>query len=246
MINIFFISSCSRFLCVLSLLITSVVIAPAAMAEHSKLTWTRSYKSVVVVNPTWPGYDTPGHGAPAGTAPAGSGVYFSDSQEMTRFILTAAHVVRNATNIEVVNASGERAAAEIIAVDNKRDIALLSTSLTGPAIQLGNDEMPVGSHVCAIGNSFGLGNSITCGVVSAIHRQNIGFNRIEDFIQTDAAINPGGSGGALIDSAGRFIGLIDGIFTKDADIDAGVNFAVSLTLIKEGLNEMRSYGVQFY
>jgi S1-C subfamily serine protease len=119
------------------------------------------------------------------------------------------------------------------------------TTLTGPAIQLGNDNMPIGSHVCAIGNSFGLGNSISCGVVSARNRQNIGFNDIEDFIQTDAAINPGGSGGALIDSDGRLVGLINGIFTKDADIDAGVNFAISLSLIADSLAQMRESGVSF-
>ena len=78
-----------------------------------------------------------------------------------------------------------------------------------------------------------------------MNRQNIGFNEIEDFIQTDAAINPGSSGGALVDSLGRFVGLIDGIFTKDADIDAGVNFAISLSLIKVSLSEMQSRGISF-
>ena len=82
-------------------------------------------------------------------------------------------------------------------------------------------------------------------MVSAVNRQNIGFNEIEDFIQTDAAINPGSSGGALVDSAGRCVGLIDGIFTKDADIDAGVNFAISLSLIKVSLSEMQSRGISF-
>ena len=123
--------------------------------------------------------------------------------------------------------------------------AILKTDLVGPVIPFGTDEMPIGSHVCAIGNSFGLGHSISCGMVSAVNRQNIGFNDIEDFIQTDAAINPGSSGGALIDSEGRFVGLIDGIFTKDADIDAGVNFAISLSLVKAGLAEMRLRGVRF-
>ena len=78
-----------------------------------------------------------------------------------------------------------------------------------------------------------------------MNRQNIGFNEIEDFIQTDAAINPGSSGGALVDSVGRFVGLIDGILTKDADIDAGVNFAISLSLIKVSLSEMQSRGISF-
>ena len=226
-------------------LVTTGIFAPATHANHGPVSWAASHQSVVVVNPTWPGYSSPGHGAPAGTAPAGSGVYYADHQAETGFVLTAAHVVRRATQIEIVNAAGKRAAAVIHAVDERRDIAVLVTTLTGPAIRLGNDDMPIGSHVCAIGNSFGLGNSISCGVVSALNRQNIGFNDIEDFIQTDAAINPGGSGGALIDSDGRLVGLINGIFTKDADIDAGVNFAISLSLIADSLAHMRESGVLF-
>ena len=221
------------------------IFAPVTHANHGPASWAASHQSVVIVNPTWPGYSSPGHGAPAGTAPAGSGIYYADHQAKTGYVLTAAHVVRRATHIEIVNAAGERATAVIHAVDDRRDIAVLVTTLTGPAIQLGNDNMPIGSHVCAIGNSFGLGNSISCGVVSARNRQNIGFNDIEDFIQTDAAINPGGSGGALIDGDGRLVGLINGIFTKDADIDAGVNFAISLSLIADSLAQMRESGVSF-
>jgi S1-C subfamily serine protease len=196
-----------------------------------------------MINPTWPGYSRPGFGAPPGTAPAGSGVYFAESQENTSFVLTAAHVVSRATDIEIINAAGERADAIIHAVDHRRDLAVLKTSLKGPAIDLGDDELPIGTHVCAIGNSFGIGNSMSCGVVSALHRRNLGFNDIEDFIQTDAAVNPGGSGGALIDSEGRLIGLVDGIFTKDADIDAGVNFAISLSLIRNSFAQMRATGM---
>ena len=221
------------------------VLTPTAKAEHGPQTWKGAYQSVVIVNPTWPGYTTPGHGAPAGTAPAGSGVYFAEKQTTTRYILTAAHVISRATHIEIVNSAGRTMPAEIFAVDQRRDIAILKTDLVGPVIPFGADEISIGSHVCAIGNSFGLGNSISCGVVSAVNRQNIGFNELEDFIQTDAAINPGSSGGALIDSEGRFVGLIDGIFTKDADIDAGVNFAISLSLIRAGLADMRLRGVRF-
>lgn len=221
------------------------VLTSTAKAEHGPKTWKGAYQSVVIVNPTWPGYTTPGHGAPAGSAPAGSGVYFAENRSTTRFILTAAHVISRATHIEIVDSAGRTMPAEILAVDQRRDIAILKTDLVGPVIPFGAEEIPIGSHVCAIGNSFGLGNSISCGVVSAVNRQNIGFNEIEDFIQTDAAINPGGSGGALIDSEGRFVGLIDGIFTKEADIDAGVNFVISLSLIRAGLAEMRLRGVRF-
>ncbi|GIR94321.1 MAG: hypothetical protein CM15mP95_3410 [Alphaproteobacteria bacterium] len=213
------------------------------MAEHGTQTWNSAIRSVVIVNPTWPGYTKPGFGAPAGTAPAGSGVYFAEKRPTSGYILTAAHVISRATDIEIVDSAGRTLPAEIHAVDQRRDIAILKTDLVGPVIPFGTGKMPIGSHVCAIGNSFGLGHSISCGVVSAVNRQNIGFNEIEDFIQTDAAINPGSSGGALIDSEGRFVGLIDGIFTKDADIDAGVNFAISLSLIKASLADMRMRGV---
>jgi S1-C subfamily serine protease len=221
------------------------VLTSTAKAEHGPQTWKGAYQSVVIVNPTWPGYTKPGYGAPAGTAPAGSGVYFAEKRKTTRYILTAAHVISRATHIEIIDSAGRTMPAEIFAVDQRRDIAILKTDLVGPVIPFGADEIPIGSHVCAIGNSFGLGNSISCGVVSAVNRQNIGFNELEDFIQTDAAINPGSSGGALIDSEGRFVGLIDGIFTKDADIDAGVNFAISLSLIRASLADMRMRGVRF-
>jgi S1-C subfamily serine protease len=86
---------------------------------------------------------------------------------------------------------------------------------------------------------------MSCGIVSAVRRSNIGFNEIEDFIQTDAAVNPGMSGGALVDPQGRLVGLIDGIFTKEADIDAGVNFAISVPLIQQSLASQVKAGVQF-
>ena len=79
------------------------VLVPTAKAEHGPQTWKAAYQSVVIVNPTWPGYKTPGHGAPAGTAPAGSGVYFAENQPTTRYILTAAHVISRATHIEIVD-----------------------------------------------------------------------------------------------------------------------------------------------
>jgi len=226
-------------------ILTYGVLPLNAMAEHGTQTWNSAIKSVVIVNPTWPGYTKPGFGAPAGTAPAGSGVYFSVNESTSKYILTAAHVISRATDIEIVDYSGRTLSAVIHAIDERRDIAFLKTEVKGPVIPLGIGKIPIGSHVCAIGNSFGLGHSLSCGVVSAVNRQNIGFNEIEDFIQTDAAINPGSSGGALVDSAGRFVGLIDGIFTKDADIDAGVNFAISLSLIKVSLSEMQSRGISF-
>ena len=209
-----------------------------ARADHGPATWSAAAPSVVVIEPTWPGYDRPGFGAPPGTAPAGTGIFIGTG-DRSNHLVTAAHVITRATEIEIVTEDGMRHAAAVIAVDNQRDIAILETKLKRRPITLRLTDPAIGEHGCAIGNSFGLGLSISCGVVSAIHRKQIGFNPIEDFVQTDAAINPGGSGGALVDADGRLIGMIDGIFTKEADIDAGVNFAVSVPLLIEGAELLR-------
>ncbi|GEM_PF-2970880 len=97
----------------------------------------------------------------------------------------------------------------------------------------------------AAGNSLGLGISFSCGVVSAKVSKNTGFNPVEDFIQTDAADNPGASGGLLVNAVGQGLGLIDVIFTKSEDSDAGVNFAVSAKLIKRSLLEWADQGDVF-
>ena len=209
-----------------------------ARADHGPATWSAAAPSVVVIEPTWPGYNRPGFGAPPGTAPAGTGIFIGTG-DRSNHLVTAAHVITRATEIEIVTEDGMRHAAAVIAVDNQRDIAILETKLKRRPIMLRLTDPAIGEHGCAIGNSFGLGLSISCGVVSAIHRRQVGFNPIEDFVQTDAAINPGGSGGALVDADGRLIGMIDGIFTKEADIDAGVNFAVSVPLLIEGADLLR-------
>ena len=209
-----------------------------ARADHGPATWSAAAPSVVVIEPTWPGYNRPGFGAPPGTAPAGTGIFIGTG-DRSNHLVTAAHVIARATEIEIVTEDGMRHAAAVIAVDNQRDIAILETKLKSRPITLRLTDPAIGEHGCAIGNSFGLGLSISCGVVSAIHRRQVGFNPIEDFVQTDAAINPGGSGGALVDADGRLIGMIDGIFTKEADIDAGVNFAVSVPLLIEGAELLR-------
>lgn len=209
-----------------------------ALADHGPATWGAAASSIIVVEPTWPGYGRPGFGAPPGTAPAGTGIYFGNGPR-SHYILTAAHVIARAVRVETVNADGARHDAEIIAIDEARDLAVLRVDQPAPPIVFRRDDPEVGLHACAIANSFGLGLSFSCGVVSATHRRDVGFNAIEDFVQTDAAVNPGASGGALVDPQGRLIGLIDGIFTKEADIDAGVNFAVSVPMIIESLDELR-------
>jgi S1-C subfamily serine protease len=218
--------------------LTCALLTNIARADHGPATWLAATPSVVVIEPTWPGYNRPGFGAPPGTAPAGTGIFIGTG-DASNYLVTAAHVITRATEIEIVTEESMRHTAIVIAVDNQRDIAILATGLRRRPITLRLTDPAIGEHGCAIGNSFGLGLSISCGVVSAIHRKQVGFNPIEDFVQTDAAINPGGSGGALVDADGRLIGMVDGIFTKEADIDAGVNFAVSVPLLIEGVELLR-------
>ena len=217
-----------------------------AQADHSQKTWESAHKSIVVVNPSWPGYDKPGFGAPPGTAPAGAGFYYQFGEDKkSGFIITAAHVVKKADLITIVDFSGKSAEADIHAIDMRRDIAVLKTTLHGHSLEVLETEPLIGSHVCALGNSFGLGTGISCGVVSAVNRVGIGINKIEDFIQTDAAVNPGMSGGALVDPQGRLVGLVDAIFTKKADIDAGVNFAISVRLLRASFAAQTKVGIKF-
>lgn len=226
------------FLCLLTGLVDKV------RADHGPHTWQAASASIVSVLPTWKGYTRPGFGAPPGVAPEGSGVVIAATPgEKSRYVLTAAHVVSKAIEISIRDHRGIKAPAEIIVLDEARDLALLKTGQARRGLAPLADAPDIGSHACVIGNSFGLGLSFSCGVVSATGRRGIGFNAIEDFIQTDAAVNPGASGGALVDSQGGLIGMVDAIFTKEADIDAGVNFAVSGALIAERLRYWQSAGM---
>jgi len=239
-----FVLRCLAVMCFVSWVISGTSIEPAR-ADHGPRTWSASHKSVLVVAPTWPGYARPGFGAPSGVAPEGSGIVYPIGSSDGSYILTAAHVVAEAEKIEIILADGTRHEAELHALDMRRDIAVLHAKPRLSTITLADSIPAVGEHVCALVNAFGLGVSFTCGVTSATARQNIGFNEIEDFIQTDAAINPGASGGALVRADGALVGMVSAIFTKEADIDAGVNFAVSLSLIEQSLLEMRNNGVTF-
>lgn len=202
-----------------------------AQADHGPATWTKVAPSVVNVLPTWPGHERPGFGAPIGQAPAGSGFFWSRLGAKSAFVLTAAHVVRDAYRVEVVTADGARVDADVLEVDPMTDLALLELPLERLGLPMTEDPLQPGTHVCAFGHPFGLPLSMSCGVISGELRSNIGFNTVESFVQTDAAVNPGGSGGALVNAKGEIVGMVSAIFTKEADIDAGVNFAVSATLI---------------
>ena len=161
-------------------------------------------------------------------------------------IATAYHVVAPANRmpdprIDVRLVDGRILPARLKAFDEASDIALLDVDADLPVF----DHAPAPSladPVCIVSNAYGLDLSVTCGVVSARHVANAGFNRIEDFIQTDAAANPGSSGGALVDADGRLVGMMSAIFASSADTNIGVNFAVSADLLTRVVEDLKDDG----
>ena len=142
----------------------------------------------------------------------GSGVIVSAEG----YVLTNNHVIDGADDIQIVLADGRRMGARVRGTDPESDLAVLKADGDNfPAITFGAlERVQVGDFVLAIGNPFGFGNTVTLGIVSALGRNHLGINRFEDFIQTDAAINLGNSGGALVDTAGNLIGINSTIFSQ--------------------------------
>ena len=149
---------------------------------------------------------------PQRAASLGSGVIVSPKG----YILTNHHVVEAADEIEVALIDGKKLKAKAVGSDPETDIAVLQVEGGPvPAITFGDaDALRVGDVVLAIGNPFGVGQTVTMGIVSALGRSQLGINTFENFIQTDAAINPGNSGGALIDSAGHLVGINTAIYSR--------------------------------
>lgn len=147
------------------------------------------------------------------------------------YVLTNYHVVRRAVSILVALDDGRRIKAKIVGVDQEIDLAVLHINLPNlhPATLGNSDNVQVGDIVLAIGNPFGLGQTVTQGIVSAMGRSTIGINQLEDYIQTDAAINPGNSGGALIKTNGKVIGINTGIYSRSGGYQ-GVGFAIPINV----------------
>lgn len=195
-------------------------LAPAAALPPETL------RSVVSVLPVWPGRAQGGAGGPPGVAPEGSGVVLRPG-----VIATAWHVIEPAERIDVRLSDGRILPADLIAADAASDIAVLAVDAELAPISVAPPPA-LAAPVCAVGNAYGLGLSVTCGVISALDVTNAGFNAVEDFIQTDAAANPGASGGALVDREGRLVGMVSAIFASETDTNIGINFAVSSTLLQ--------------
>ena len=175
-------------------------------------------------------YGDQGRGEPQGGL--GSGVIISASG----YILTNNHVVEGADEIEVILNDSRKAKAKVIGTDPDTDLAILKIELDKlPVIVLGNSEsLQVGDPVLAIGNPFGVGQTVTGGIVSALGRNQLGINTFENFIQTDAAINPGNSGGALVDVNGALMGINTAIYSRSGG-SMGIGFAIPVSTAKQVL-----------
>jgi serine protease Do len=170
----------------------------------------------------------------------GSGVIISPDG----YILTANHMVEDADEVKVaINDNKREFTAKIIGKDSLSDVAVLKIDAKDlPAITLADsDQLEVGDIVLAIGNPFGVGQTVTMGIVSALGRNGMGFNNYEDFIQTDAAINPGNSGGALIDGAGRLVGINTAIISSGGG-NQGIGFAVPINMARHVMERLIAGG----
>ncbi|HMG60667.1 MAG TPA: Do family serine endopeptidase, partial [Burkholderiales bacterium] len=176
---------------------------------------------------------------PQRAASLGSGVIVSPKG----YILTNHHVVEAADEIEVALIDGKKLKAKAVGSDPETDIAVLQVEGGPvPAITFGDaDALRVGDVVLAIGNPFGVGQTVTMGIVSALGRSQLGINTFENFIQTDAAINPGNSGGALIDSAGNLVGINTAIYSRSGG-SLGIGFAIPASSAKQVMEQIIQTG----
>jgi serine protease DegQ len=165
----------------------------------------------------------------------GSGVIVSSEG----YVLTNNHVVEEADDIELVLADGRRMRAVVRGSDPESDLAVLKIDGKNlPVITFGQlENVLVGDTVLAIGSPFGFGSSVTHGIISALGRSHLGINRFEDFIQTDAAVNPGNSGGALVDSSGNLVGINSAIFSQSGG-SQGIGFAIPVSLARTVLEQI--------
>lgn len=170
----------------------------------------------------------------------GSGVIVSENG----LILTNNHVVSTADDIEVALSDGRKLSAKIVGTDPETDLALIKVEGTQlPAIKFSpKDKIDVGDVVLAIGNPFGVGQTVTQGIVSALGRNHLGINTFENFIQTDASINPGNSGGALVNTNGELVGINSAIYSKSGG-SMGIGFAIPASIAKQVVDQIAKNGI---
>lgn len=170
----------------------------------------------------------------------GSGVIVSPEG----YILTNNHVVDGATDVKVTLFDKREYKARVIGTDPKTDIAVLKIDASGlPAIVVGDSsKVQIGDYALAVGNPFGVGKTVTMGIVSATGRSNLGIEAYEDFIQTDAPINPGNSGGALINDRGELVGINTAILAHESGGNQGIGFAVPVNLARTVMDQILKNG----
>ncbi len=179
------------------------------------------------------------HSRPQRVSNLGSGVIVSTDG----YILTNHHVVEAADEIQVSLPDGRNLPAELVGTDPDTDLAVLRVRQTGlHAITFAKpDSVRVGDVVLAIGNPFGVGQTVTMGIVSGLNRSHLGINTFENFIQTDAAINPGNSGGALVDASGNLVGINTAIFSRSGG-NLGIGFAIPVSLARQVMQQIIAHG----
>jgi serine protease DegS len=169
----------------------------------------------------------------------GSGVIVSAQG----YILTNNHVIEGADEIQVMLQDGRQARATLVGADKDTDLAVLKVELQKlPVLTLASmDKLRVGDVALAIGNPFGVGQTVTLGIISATGRNHLGINRYEDFIQTDAAINPGNSGGALVNAHGELIGINTAIYSRSGG-SQGIGFAIPVHMAVDVMKQIVEKG----
>lgn len=184
--------------------------------------------------------DRPNNGPSQRQSGLGSGVIVSPDG----YIITNNHVIETADQIEIALNDGRKFDARMIGRDPETDLAVLKidTESRLPVITLaGGDALSVGDVVLAIGNPFGVGQTVTMGIVSALGRSQLGINTFENYIQTDAAINPGNSGGALVDSVGNLVGINTAIYSRSGG-SLGIGFAIPISIARNVLEQIVAGG----
>ena len=221
----------------------------SAAAQKAMPAVVNIFTSTIIKAPVYPFMDDPRFrfffgepedAEPQSSSSLGSGVIVSPDG----YILTNHHVVEAADQIEVALTDGRKAKAHVIGSDPETDLAVIKVDLPDslPAITFGHPEQAqVGDMVLAIGNPFGVGETVTMGIISALKRDHLGINTFENFIQTDAAINPGNSGGALVDGNGNLIGINSAIYSPNGG-SLGIGFAISATTAKKTMEQIIQHG----
>jgi len=227
----------------------NLVMGVSAAAQKAMPSVVNIFTSTVINTPIHPFMDDPRFRfffgdprdmEPQSSSSLGSGVIVSEDG----YILTNHHVVEAADQIEVALADGRKTKAHVIGSDPETDLAVIKVELPGklPAITFGHPEQAqVGDIVLAIGNPFGVGQTVTMGIISALKRSHLGLNTFESFIQTDAAINPGNSGGALVDVSGNLIGINSAIYSPNGG-SLGIGFAIPASIVKKTMEQIIQSG----